>query len=85
MIFPLSRSANRRTNSVNSRFAGLFRGKISPAKMRKFQYVGYILDALEEFLPMGLAPLPSQPLERGNEGREAALFLSDNNKQQTFG
>jgi len=41
MIFSLNSSANRRTSSANSRFAGLFSGKISPVKSRIFQCFEY--------------------------------------------
>jgi len=42
MIFSLSSPASRWTSSANSRLAGLFSGKISPTKMRKFQCIEYI-------------------------------------------
>ena len=43
MIFSLSSLASRRTGRANSRLAGLFSGKISPAKMWKFQCIGYMV------------------------------------------
>ena len=41
MIFSPSSPASRRTSRANSRLAGMLGGKIRPAKVRKFQHIGY--------------------------------------------
>ena len=43
MIFVLNSLSSRWTGRANSRLDGLFSVKISAAKMRKFQYIGYII------------------------------------------